>query len=359
MRRTAARRRPAAARAAADGMKLHRRTVRLAGAGHTVIGLRPGTRARFSTNLFHGTWHVLSDGRGARLLARLLWGLSYQSRPGTLLVIDRPFLVPTPFEADPPDPIVVVPDWHTPFGPRHARALARALPLRGAPDGTVRWRTHGLDAALADPRAWFRATFPARDPDRGRVERRSGLIVLRPGDRDDMRAWAVHAGWLDPCNRYGMDYTYLGTWRRGYTGEIQVFRDFHRDVGVAKRAREEVLRERGLAGRDPTGPGGPVEFDLLRARIWDRSGAIKRGRGRLVANCRNLGPGEAERLAAADVRTLDDLHRLGAAGVYRRLAELEGREPSRTLLWKLEGALTGIHWRDVPPARRAELLRER
>ncbi|MFC5749691.1 TfoX/Sxy family DNA transformation protein [Actinomadura rugatobispora] len=348
MTRTGARQRPANARAAADGMKLHRRTVRLAGRAHTVIGLRPGTRARFSTNLFHGTWHLLSDRHGARTLARLLWGLAYQSRPGTLLVIDRPFLAPTPFEADPADPIVIVPDWHTPFGPPQARALSRALPLRGAPDGTVRWRTHGLDSALTDPRAWFRETFPYRHEDRGRVERVKGLIVLRPRGVDEMRGWAVHAGWLDPGGRFGTDYVYLGPWDHGHSGEIQVFRDFRRDVGVARRARARVLAD----------PAAPEADDALRTRIWDRCGAIKRGRDLLIRNCRNLGPRAAERLAMIDVHTLDDLDRLGAAEAYRRLADLEAPGPSRTMLWAMEGALTDTHWRRIPPDRKAELLRD-
>ena len=47
---------------------------------------------------------MLSDRHGARPVARLLSGLSYQARPGTILMIDRPFLAPTPFDADPADP---------------------------------------------------------------------------------------------------------------------------------------------------------------------------------------------------------------------------------------------------------------
>ncbi|MFI0353683.1 hypothetical protein [Actinomadura sp. 9N407] len=262
-----ARQRPGNARATADGLKLHRRTVRLDGREHTVIGLRPGTDARFSTNEFHRTWHVLSDGHGARLLARLLWGLSYQSRPGTLLVIDRPFLTPTPFDGDPADPIVIVPSWHTPFTTHTARALSRALPLRGASDGTVRWRTHGLDTALEDPRRWLSDTVPPWRPDRGRVERRNGLIGLQPADAQEMRVWAVQAGWLDPSGRHGTDYATLGPWRHGYTGEIQVFRDFRRDVAVARRARADVL-----SCTDETAA------EDLRPLIWDRAGAIKRGR---------------------------------------------------------------------------------
>src|SRR5215467_6778077 len=92
-----------------DRLKLHRRLMRLDGRDYTVITLRPGTDARFSTNYFHDTWHVLSDWHGARLLGRLLWGLAYQRVPGTLVLIDRPFLDPNPFDAEPADPIVLVP----------------------------------------------------------------------------------------------------------------------------------------------------------------------------------------------------------------------------------------------------------
>ncbi|MFB4302824.1 hypothetical protein [Actinomadura sp. NTSP31] len=256
--------RPANARGAGDGMKLHRRTVRLGGRDHTVIGLRPATRARFSTNLFHETWHVLSDQHGARVLARLLWGLAYQSRPGTLLVIDRPFLAPTPFDADPADPIVLVPSWHTPFTAATARELARRLPLRRAPDGTVRWRTHGLDGALADPRAWFRDRPPTDRPERGRVKRTHGLVALLPARPAEAREWAVQAGWLDAANPHGMDHDYLDGQCRWASGEIQIFRDFHRRVSVARRARADVLAR-------PDAPADPAE---LRPLVWDRHGEI-------------------------------------------------------------------------------------
>ncbi|TDD74820.1 hypothetical protein E1293_29025 [Actinomadura darangshiensis] len=264
--------RAASARYTGDGMKLHRRTLRLAGRDHTVVGLRPGTRVRFSTNFFHGTWHVLSDARGASVLGRLLWGLSYQSRPGTLVVVDRPFLVPTPFDADPADPIVLVPAWDTPFTGKTARELARRLPLRRPPEGTVRWRTHGLDGALADWRGWFRAQG-WRDRRDGRVKRLHGLVALMPRTPLEMREWAVLAGGLDPSGTHGTDYADLGSWEDGYEGEVQVFRDFHRDVSVARRARSDVLAR----------PGAPADPGELRPLIWSRHGVVKRGRAAVSA----------------------------------------------------------------------------
>ncbi|GAA4067803.1 hypothetical protein [Actinomadura miaoliensis] len=288
------RQRPANARAAADGMKLHRRVLRLDGRDHTVIGLRPGTAARFSTNLFHGTWHVLSDGHGARLLGRLLWGLAYQARPGTLIVIDRPFLTSTPFDADPADPIVLVPGWATPFGPDAAGDLKARLPLASAPDGTVRWRTHGLDRALDDIRAWFEADSPYWSPDRGGVERLRGLIVVRPQDRVTARTWAVLSGRMHAPRRHSR-HAYLGPWNHGHTGEIQIFPDFRRKVSLARLARAQVLE--GLRLEETQTPG------LTLDALWAMDGALSGTDPReLPAGRRNELLGELRRVKGRLVR---------------------------------------------------------
>ncbi|MBA9006087.1 TfoX/Sxy family protein [Thermomonospora cellulosilytica] len=344
-----ARQRPATARAVADGLKLHRRVLRLAGREYTVIGLRPGTAVRFSTNHFHETWHILSDQRGARLLARLMWGLSYQARPRTLLLVDRPFLVPTPFEADPPDPFVIVPGWHTALDGRAARALAARLPLRSAPDGTVRWRTHGLDAARADERPFWERYPDHRVPDRGQVTRLpGGLIAFVPRSPDELRYWAESVDSLRVTGTFDMDYRYIGPWDHGHSGEVQIFRTFHRDVGIARRARADVLA-RPHAPADPTG---------LRVRIWRQCGAIKRGRNMKIANCRNLGPRSAEQLALVGIDTLDDLAARGAVQAYLDLRDAGVPGLTRTMLWAMEGAITGTDWRALPPGRRQELLSE-
>ncbi|MFC0040989.1 hypothetical protein [Actinomadura rayongensis] len=261
------RQRPGTARAVTARLKLHRRAVRLGGRTYTVVTPRPGTSARFSTNRFHGTWHVLSDGHGARFLARLLWGLAYQARPGTLLVIDRPFLVPTPFDADPADPIAVVPSWHTPFTVRAARDLAR-LGRLPASDGTVVWQTHGLDAALADRSAWLREDDRLPYRDEGHFERRGGVVALLPRSAREARRWAVQVSRLNPAGPHG-DAEFLGrTFGSCFyaSGEVQVFRSFHRDVAVARRARADVLA-------CPDAPSDPAE---LRAEIWDRHAALDR-----------------------------------------------------------------------------------
>ena len=265
------RQRPDAATRIVDRLKLHRHRVRLRGRDYTVITLRPGTDARFSTNLFHETWHILSDWRGARLLGRLLWGLAYQRVPSTLVLIDRPFLDTNPFDAEPPDPIALVPAPLTSLTNKAARELREQLPLSGPNEGTVRWQTHGLDVAVAARRADRDRTAgdwrPPWIPPRGfteRVERVGGLVTLT-AIPTMLRDYAAYIYTLGDWNLSGMAYAEVD-WPRG---EVQIFRDYRRRVLAAHIARREILAER---------PDRPAR-DTLNPLIWDRGHDI-RHRGR-------------------------------------------------------------------------------
>jgi hypothetical protein len=204
--------RPDAAGNVGDRLKLHRRELWLRGRRYTVVTLRPGTDARFSTNFSHGTWHIVSDWHGARLLGRLLWGLAYQRTPGTLLLIDRPFLDRNPFDAEPADPIALVPACITPLTGKAARDLRRHLPLASASAGTVRWRTHGLDAALATRRtdrdrpvgAWRASWIPPRGFQE-RMDRIGGLVTLT-ATAAVLKEYAAHIYTLDEYHYQGMAY---------------------------------------------------------------------------------------------------------------------------------------------------------
>lgn len=343
--------RTATAKSVTDGLKLHRHVVRSPGGALTVITLRPGTAARFSTNRFHETWHVLSDEHGARLLARLLWGLSYQARPGTIVLIDREFLSPTPFEGEPADPIVLVPGWCTPFDDRAARHLRTQLPLPSS-DGTVRWRTFGLDRTLEPDAsdAWWKRYH--RREGRGRISRRGGLLALTPRSPDESRAWALQAAGLSTANRYSTDYTYLGPWDHGYDGEIQIFRQFHPMVNVANQARAQVL-SRSDAPTDP---------EALRPAIWREAESI-RGDGHLkVRGWQDVRYGltspAAAMLTHANVASLEDLAEIGAVEAYRRMRTAKVKNLDHEMLWAMEGALTYRDRRSVGTERRRELLAE-
>lgn len=213
---------------------------------------------------------MLSDEYGARMLARLLWGLSYQARPGTVVLIDREFLLPTPFDADPADPIVLVPGWCTRLDDGAAAALRTRTRTQA---GTVRWQTFGLDRTLAPDalETWWTEHRHRRV--RGEITRRGGTLVLTPRTPDDCRVWAVDAARLDPSG-FGSDHVYLDEWNSGHDGEIQIFRAFRSMVGIARRARSQVLAREEF-------PSNP---DELRGAIWDEAENVRGG------GLRNLAP---------------------------------------------------------------------
>jgi hypothetical protein len=260
--------RPGGAGHVGDRLKLHRRTVWCDGRALTVLTLRPGTDCRFSTNHYHDTWHILSDWRGARLLGRLLWGLSFQRREGTVVVIDRPHIDPNPFDAEPGHPIVLVPSDVTGLGTRALRDLHRRLPLRCAPEGTVRWQTHGLDPVVADRKiGWAErppgvqrpVLVPSKGP-RARFDRVGGLLVVTASARD-LRDYAPGVYLLGRDAWRGMDYVQV----EYPDGEVQVFNDYRHRVSAARAARRELIAE----GADPAA----ARFAEL---VWDRGTDVRR-----------------------------------------------------------------------------------
>jgi hypothetical protein len=249
-------------------LKLHRRIVPLGGRDHTVLTLRPDARVRFSTNYYHDTWHVLSDVHGAQVLARLLWGLSYQARPGTLILLDEARLDPNPFDAEPPRLVALIPAGLTSSAVPLLRELKRSRHRHTAPAGTVRWRTNGLDAALARYRAtrdydlpglptWRRHRTLVED-----VRELAGVVTLT-AEPAMLRILAFAFAKM-------ADYWYRGQCSLeldDYAGELQIWRDYHRMVSIARTARAEVLSTG--AGADPA---------EVRLRVWRHAVAVRRRR---------------------------------------------------------------------------------
>lgn len=81
---------------------------------------------------------------------------------------------------------------------------------------------------------------------------------------------------------------------------------------------------------------------------------VARGHDTLIG-LPNLGPRSVAWLAAAGITHLAQLQGLGAVRAFVR-ARAHNRGLSLNLLWALEGALTGRHWRDVAEADRTSLL---
>lgn len=74
-----------------------------------------------------------------------------------------------------------------------------------------------------------------------------------------------------------------------------------------------------------------------------------------LATLPNLGPASARWLHAAGIATRDDLARLGAVAAFAQVRRVAPRA-SLNLLWALEGALTGLPWREVAREHRTSLL---
>jgi hypothetical protein len=204
-----------------DRLKLHRRVVNLDGKHYTVIGLRPGTQVRFANN----KQRILTDLHGARVLARLLWGLSFEKHANTLIVVDQSFLDTDPDGGQPSAPIVLVPEPLTHLRTDALRHLQRHLPFRTPPTGTVRWNTRGLSNGVREP-------IDAND----RMIRREGHLLVLTGTPLLLKQWALRA------NQLG--YGYRGTDSAGLSdpdcqadGSIVTYHDYHHQVSAARIAR--------------------------------------------------------------------------------------------------------------------------
>ena len=75
------------------------------------------------------------------------------------------------------------------------------------------------------------------------------------------------------------------------------------------------------------------------------------------ADLRNIGPKSAAWLRQVGLHTPQALSEAGPVGAFVRIKRA-GFRPSLNLLYALEGAITGCHWQEVPPDRRAQLVAE-
>ena len=74
-----------------------------------------------------------------------------------------------------------------------------------------------------------------------------------------------------------------------------------------------------------------------------------------IADLQGLGSKSQAMLAAAGIKTVAQLKRLGSVRAYA-MVRATGANASLNLLWALEGALTGLHWQVVAREHRLSLL---
>jgi hypothetical protein len=230
-----------------DRLKVHRRELMLDGQRFTILSPRPEPSVRFSTNRFHDTWHIISDAGSAKFLGRVLWAMAFQRSSPTITVIDQPFLVPNPFDADPSDPIVVVnSDLATPSRDGMA-ALSQRLPVSSTRSGgTVRLQTRGLDLARADPDGYEKSMRDAgvrwnRHQQRSWIDQVNGMIVLA-APPPVLRDWALELSTLGALGHRDSEEARLDAPRDD--GEIQVLRDFDGSLDRAIATRERLFPNR-------------------------------------------------------------------------------------------------------------------
>ncbi len=72
---------------------------------------------------------------------------------------------------------------------------------------------------------------------------------------------------------------------------------------------------------------------------------------------KNLGMASVNILHAIGVNSYDDLNKMGAVEAYLRIKN-RGIHVSKVMLYALQGALMDVHWNDLPPDLKNQLLDE-
>jgi DNA transformation protein len=71
-----------------------------------------------------------------------------------------------------------------------------------------------------------------------------------------------------------------------------------------------------------------------------------------------IGPKTIAALHQVSIKTVADLRAIGAVSAYLRLKHADPQRITRNALWDLYGALNGIHWAEIPPEIKSQLLKE-
>lgn len=74
-----------------------------------------------------------------------------------------------------------------------------------------------------------------------------------------------------------------------------------------------------------------------------------------LLNLKNLGMASVNILHAIGINTYDDLASVGPVETYCRIKG-RGIQVSKVMLYALQGALMDVHWNDLSPALKAQLV---
>lgn len=72
---------------------------------------------------------------------------------------------------------------------------------------------------------------------------------------------------------------------------------------------------------------------------------------------KNLGMASVNILRAVGINSYQDLQEIGAVGAYLRIKDRD-INVSKVMLYALQGALMDVHWNDLPPDLKTQLVAE-
>lgn len=72
---------------------------------------------------------------------------------------------------------------------------------------------------------------------------------------------------------------------------------------------------------------------------------------------KNLGMASVNILQAIGIHSYEDLAEMGAVEAYKRIKS-RGIHVSKVMLYALQGALMDVHWNDLPPEMKAQLVKD-
>lgn len=182
------------------------------------------------------------------VLRRLFWAIAFDEHADTLVLLAGPVLAPTPFDAAPSRPVIIARVDRTPLRNHHVAELLVRMRRRRAPDGTIKPRTFGMNAAdaaeAAAPQASHSAWHKRHEHEEPRVDLVGGAIVFRGSSRALRQAALALRGLDEPLQDGKMGYQYVGEShdRPHAAGEVQVFGDYRSMLSDARHAREDVER---------------------------------------------------------------------------------------------------------------------
>jgi DNA transformation protein and related proteins len=72
---------------------------------------------------------------------------------------------------------------------------------------------------------------------------------------------------------------------------------------------------------------------------------------------KNLGMASVNILQAIGINTYEDLAEVGPVNAYRKIKD-RGIHVSKVMLYALQGALMDVHWNDLPPELKTQLVKQ-